>query len=256
MRIFKELLGVNKKTTNIGVLLELGRTSLDINAIKLGIKNWERVRKGNANPILGASYRDAMAEDLPWIQGIKGHLQRNGLLSLFLNEYPDEPNFIHKKLFGTMVDQFHQNAFATIRKPESKLRTYALIKTGIGMEKYLTEVKTVQMRVSYTKFRLSSHNLMIETGRYKKMKPEERVCPFCPRAIEDEMHFLLDCYMYSANRDSLIEKVVEENYFFQFFRQEQKFQYLLNTYSHELPKLILKCFELRDFLLQCPKRCM
>ena len=52
MRIFKELLGVNKKTTNIGVLLELGRTSLNINAVKLGLKNWERIRKGEANAIL------------------------------------------------------------------------------------------------------------------------------------------------------------------------------------------------------------
>ena len=254
MRVFKELLGVSKKTTNIGVLLELGRTSLDIIAIKLGVKNWERVRKGHANPILVASYRDAVARKLPWIQGIEGYLQRNGLLSLFLNEYPEVPNFIHKKLYGIMVDQFHQNAFATIRTPQSKLRTYALIKTEIGMEKYLVEAQNVQMRVKYTKFRLSSHNLMIETGRYKKMKPEERVCPFCPREIEDEMHFLLDCYIYSAIRDPIMVNVVEENYFFQFFRRELKFQYLLNRYPHEVSNFILKSFELRDFLLQCPKR--
>ena len=44
MRIYKEILGVSKQTTNIGVLLELGKTTLDIDAIKLGIKNWERVR--------------------------------------------------------------------------------------------------------------------------------------------------------------------------------------------------------------------
>jgi len=153
MRIFKDLLGVSKKTTNIGVLLELGRTSLYINAVKLGIKNWERVRKGNANGILVASHKDAMEENLPWIQGIKGHLQRNGLLSLFLNEYPEAPNFIHKKLYGTMTDQFHQNAFTTIRNPEGKLRTYALVKTGIGMEKYLVEAKCVEMRVKYTKLK-------------------------------------------------------------------------------------------------------
>ena len=255
MRIFKELLGVNKKTTNIGVLLELGRTSLNINAVKLGLKNWERVRKGEANAILVASYKDAMDENLSWIQGVKGYLQRNGLLTLFLNEYPEAPYFIHKKVYGIMVDQFHQNAFSTIRNPESKLRTYALIKTGIGMEKYLLESKNVKTRVNYTKFRLSSHNLMIETGRYKKLKPEERVCPFCPKATEDEMHFLLDCYMYSSIRDSLLGKVLEENYFFQFFRREQKFQYLLTRYSHEVSNFISKGFELRDFLLQCPKRC-
>ena len=82
-----------------------------------------------------------------------------------------------------MVDQFHQNVFATIRNPESKLRTFALIKTGIGMEQYLIDAKNVQMRVSYTEFHRFVHSLTIETGRYKKMKPEECVCPICPRAI-------------------------------------------------------------------------
>ena len=53
---FKEILGVGKQTTNIGVLLELGRYPLHINAIKLSVKNWERIKKGNANNLLLASY--------------------------------------------------------------------------------------------------------------------------------------------------------------------------------------------------------
>ena len=179
MRVYKELLGVSKQTTNIGVFLELGRTTLDVNAVKMGIKNWERIRKGKANCILYASYQDAVKENLPWIQGIKGHIQRNGLLSLFINEYPDAPDFIHKKLYQIMVDQFNQNAISSIQNSESKLRTYALIKSEIGMEKYLTEMKNVQLRIKYTKFRISNHNLMIEKGRYTGLKPEERSCPFC-----------------------------------------------------------------------------
>jgi len=45
LRICKQLLGVQKQTTSIGVLLELGRIPLHIDAIKLSIKNWERIRK-------------------------------------------------------------------------------------------------------------------------------------------------------------------------------------------------------------------
>ena len=45
MRICKQILGVQNQTTNIGVLLELGRTPLYISCIKLAVKNWERIKK-------------------------------------------------------------------------------------------------------------------------------------------------------------------------------------------------------------------
>ena len=73
MKVFKQILGVHKQTTNLGVLLELGRTTLDIECIKLAIKNWESVRKKKANSLLIASHNDATTEQLPWIMGVKGH---------------------------------------------------------------------------------------------------------------------------------------------------------------------------------------
>ena len=43
MKFCKQLLGVQKQTTNSGVLLELGRIPLEIYAIKNAIKNWVRI---------------------------------------------------------------------------------------------------------------------------------------------------------------------------------------------------------------------
>ena len=62
---------------------------------------------------------------------------------------------------------FHQHAFENIHREQSKLRTYALVKTEIGFEKYLSEIKNPFLRIEMTKFRLSNHNLMIEIGRHK-----------------------------------------------------------------------------------------
>ena len=45
MLICKQLLGAHRSTTNIGVLLELGRIPLEIYAVKLAVKNWERIKK-------------------------------------------------------------------------------------------------------------------------------------------------------------------------------------------------------------------
>ena len=74
MRICKQILGVQKQTTNIGVLLELGRTPIIISCIKLAVKNWERIKKKNANCLLLAY---AVKENLLWISCIKGQLERN-----------------------------------------------------------------------------------------------------------------------------------------------------------------------------------
>ena len=62
MSICKQLLCVQKATTNIGVLLELGRLPLSLYAIKLAIKNWERIRKNIANSLLIESYKEALGE--------------------------------------------------------------------------------------------------------------------------------------------------------------------------------------------------
>ena len=63
-----------------------------------------------------------------------------------------------------------------------------------------------------TKFRISTHSLSIETGRYErkpnkenkliKILREERTCLYCinNNDVEDEMHFLLKCPLYSVER--------------------------------------------------------
>lgn len=255
MRICKQILGVQKQTTNLGVLLELGRTPLDISWIKLAVKNWERIKKKNANSILLSSYNDAIKENLSWVTGIKGHLEQNGMLSLFINDYPDTPNFIHKKLCQTLADEFHQNAFATIKDERSKLRTFALFKTEIGMEKYLNEIKNVAIRIQITRFRLSNHNLMIETGRHSDIPKEQRYCPFCQNKVETEIHFLTDCPVYNPMRTKLIAAVNLVNPFFKFYTKEQKFSHLLsNVNQKEISDFIYKSFELRTFLTASPKR--
>ena len=58
--VCKQILGVQKQTTNTGALLELGRIPLQNFAI-----NWERIKKGNVNEILKISHMDAISYKLP-----------------------------------------------------------------------------------------------------------------------------------------------------------------------------------------------
>ncbi len=59
-------------------------------------------------------------------------------------------------------------------------------------------------QVALTKFRISSYNLRIETGWYEnnpKLEPWKWLCIFCDRqAVENEIHFLLECPLYTNER--------------------------------------------------------
>ena len=71
-------------------------------------------------------------------------------------------------------------------------RTYGLLKTDIGIEKYIKETSNPIRRKILTKFRLSNHCLNIEKGRHNKTPKEFRYCPFCPTHVETEIHFLVN----------------------------------------------------------------
>ena len=59
MQFCRQVLGVQKYTTNYGVLLELGRVPLVLEARKLSLKNWDRIRKKKGNVLVTKSYKNA-----------------------------------------------------------------------------------------------------------------------------------------------------------------------------------------------------
>ena len=73
---------------------------------------------------------------------------------------------------------------------------YAEFKHVIKYESYLDTIKNTKYRIMLSKFRLSSHDLEIERGRYehKSTNPEERYCEFCQSNGDlitgHEFHFL------------------------------------------------------------------
>ena len=109
------------------------------------------------------------------------------------------------KSFQRLCDIFHQNTFANINNESSKLRSYSLFKRDIGFETYLNSVHNTDVRISFTKFRLSNHCLMIEKGRHQNIDRNHRFCPFCPNMIEDEAHFLLECKRFEKHRKTFLE---------------------------------------------------
>ena len=83
----------------------------------------------------------------------------------------------------------------------NKMRTYRQFKVSFSKEEYLTTMPK-KPRSVYTRYRISAHNLGIESGRYTKTPVEERLCRQCTSKnnIEDEYHIFV-CVAYTELRE-------------------------------------------------------
>lgn len=252
--ICKQILGVQKQTTNVGVLLELGLTPVYLSAIKFSVKNWERIRKGHANEMLKSAFSEASSTNLPWTNGIKSILEVLGMPNYYSDDHLDKPNFIYKKTFQRMSDIFHQNTLEKIRDNAHKLRTYAIYKKKTGLEDYLINVKSISERINISKFRLSNHRLMIETGRHRGLGKEERFCPFCPNKVEDEYHFLFECNTYKHQRLIYLNPIIKKIRGFQNFCVNEQLEILMCKMDNNLCKYISDSLDIRAFLESKPRR--
>ena len=61
--------------------------------------------------------------------------------------------------------------------------------------KYIDE----RARIAFSRLRLSSHSLKVETGRWSRIAQDERLCA-CGGGVEDESHVLLACPKTEAVR--------------------------------------------------------
>ncbi len=104
-----------------------------------------------------------------------------------------------RKIKLKLVEQFQDNwAKEKTKLTTGKLRTYFTFKYNSQLEHYLDGIDNFETRSAIAKFRLSAHKLKIETGRYNKTPVESRLCENCiNNSIEDELHFLFNCPLYS-----------------------------------------------------------
>ena len=79
------------------------------------------------------------------------------------------------------------------------------------MENYLIHLNSSQKKTMFTKLRISSHDLHIETRHYTKPRKtpvNDRICRFCSTGeIEDALHFTFNCEYYSEIRKEFYNKL-------------------------------------------------
>ena len=229
----------------------MGRTPLALEAQRLSIKNWERIKNENGNLFVTKSYENAYEKILDWNESIVNLVSRHGMQY----KLTETATNICNAVFGKAKDVFHQEAFYGIEQAGAKLRTYSLIKHKIGREDYLEQIKNTKHRQQLTKFRLSNHKLRIEVGRHMNLPKEERICEICNEGIEDEIHFLVKCDLYKTLRKPLVDICTELRPQFGFYSDQEKFVFLMTTslLMGNVSKFIDSALKDRDTYLETSK---
>ena len=223
------LLGV-KKSTNIAAMYgELGTMPVRVVRKLRMLKYWIRIlENSNENPFVYKIY-EMMYNDViqgryrvinNWAFQIKKILDELGFSDVWLNQKHIVPNFTLLK--QRITDQYKQE-WLTIVNDSSKLSYYRLYKNYLSLEteKYLY-ISNHRYRNALCKFRVSAHNLEIETGRYFRIAPQERICKCCTsNSIESEYHFLLVYPLYTDLRRKYLPR------FYRSFINTNKFKCLI-----------------------------
>jgi hypothetical protein len=117
----------------------------------------------------------------------------------------------------------------------NKLRLYRNFKKDLVPEYYVLNSMPRHLRSYICKLRCGTLPLAIETGRFNKppIPLNEKTCPFYYNTVEDEVHFLIDCDIYSDLRFSLFNRATSIETNFCLKSNLDKFIFLINC--NELP---------------------
>ena len=110
---------------------------------------------------------------------------------------------------------------------------YKEFKQYFEYENYLTELPS-KLRIPLVKLKLSSYQLLIETGRYSQNRTErtQRLCTLCDQSdLEDEYNFVIIYPLYSHLRGSYIHPYYYQKpsvYKYNQLMQSDNFSFLIN----------------------------
>ncbi len=253
-KICKQLLGVKKNVSNIAANLELGTSPLSVFIIKKMLNYWVKLELSPVDSLLRVcldSEKELCIDKKcnSWFTTISHILSR-----FKTGNIPNTSNSLKmftKNIINNILKQHEDNLHnwlesTRINGEGNKMRTYVKFKNNLGMEKYLMSNLNWKQKQILSKFRLSSHNLFIETGRHCRpvLPAAERICKKCSlNETEDELHFLLKCQNYVELRTKYIFDLNDRSV-------DEHFIYLMSSESYTIlqnvSSFLIEAFEKRN----------
>ena len=200
-KFLRKALCVKLSTNTDGLYGETGRYPMYIKRLFIVLRYWTKIltSRSNLTKIVYKMLRNDVENgniynEMNWAYQIKHILDNIGLSDIWIQQDTVTINFLVIK--QRIIDIYKQTWYTRLCN-SNRLSSYVMYKTEPKMENYLNNIYAEKYRIALRKFRLSSHDLTIETGRYTNVERDLRYCEHCNQnVIENEYHFLLVCPKY------------------------------------------------------------
>ncbi len=197
---------MHRHTTNNACRAELGKYPLITKIQKRAIKFWKHLKLSNPQSYhyKALQYQEMSKENKPFLQLIQSFSPDASLTSTDALNHNIRTNQI-----TAQIKQSYITHWQTQTQQQSKMQCYLSLKREYSMAEYLFTVSDKKLRSTLTRYRLSGHKLMIETGRHRQtwLPPEQRLCSHCDlNQMETELHFLTECSKYTDIRTVYYDK--------------------------------------------------
>ena len=229
-KFLKRTLRVKSSTNTCLLYMESGRFPLSVFINMCIVKFWLKILKTCDEKLISAAYAQMMQDPdkYAWVKYTRDLLCSHG----FGNVWRDQ-SVMNEKLFlanfeQRLKDTFIQNCISDVES-SNKCRMYREIKTVYKCENYMDCNIKYDLRMYYTKFRLSSHKFLVVRARWRKeqISYHERTCLLCNiHDVQDEYHIALICKYFKDVR----EKYVKQYYYNR--PSMMKFIELVNTHEN------------------------
>jgi hypothetical protein len=250
LKLCKQVLGVHGNTSNIGSRAELGRMPMIKSVIVAMMKYYARLSNIEPDSVVFHAYKsqESMKSNsggtltfvqtsnmimkqlsVPNLPGFPQNRTPKDIINCFGKEVTDKCMAFYSQAVGRQLE-------IGKTEPDFKLKIYAYIKNNYEYESYLDS--NHRHRSELTKFRLSSHWLPIERGRYNRPKivRAQRICTLCKSAIGDEMHAMFRCSFstLTAARERFMQTASDLCPQFHILNEGDKLLYLLKGSDRDI----------------------
>ena len=111
-----------------------------------------------------------------------------------------------KEIYREYLEDVKTKIIANARRGRYKFQMYLELNPLLSTSPYLSNLHPMCNNI--IKFRVGSHNLPIEKGRWNRIPREERICAHCG-ILGDEKHIIYQCGLIQRN-DLLLSKNLNE----------------------------------------------
>ena len=183
MKTLRDLLGVRTTICSDLILIESNEPSA---TALLKSKQLKYIRKIQSRPDFNTSYLQKIIRKAIEAQCPMGkYIQQ--LRAIHLDPVVSERECLRSRVNENLVSSRR----STYKQLNPDLESPAIYTSS-------THFIIEHHRIAYTQFRLSSHRLKIETGRWSRVPRERRLCS-CG-SVQDELHVLVHCPMLTDIR--------------------------------------------------------